>query len=152
MSVTPNAVRGSGGDTSRSIREPKPGVFGHGWARASDRIHGEVEGGRAAGPRRGRGLPLVLVVTLAVLTWVGISKVRTTVRVLELGKQITALTDQRAQLLDRRRRLETERAYLRHPDRIRRAATRRFDMLPASPDRIRLVSVTVRGERGGLAR
>ena len=125
----------------------KGGRFAHGWRRASDR------GGMPAcdaemAPRRGRGLPFLMLVTLMVLTWVGITKVRTRAQVLELGQQITELTQRRAQLLDRRRRLETERAFLRHPDRIRDEATRRFDMIPAPPERIKRIRQTGSPKRG----
>ncbi|TPV96639.1 MAG: hypothetical protein B7733_03805 [Myxococcales bacterium FL481] len=121
--------------------------WAHGWRRASDRGARDAD----AVPervRRGRGLPFLMTVSLLVLTWVGITKVRTRVRVLELGQQITELTEQRALLLDRKRRLETERAFLRHPDRIRDEAMRRFDMIPAAPERIRRVQPTLSQARG----
>lgn len=119
----------------------RAGGFAHGWRRATDRGGAAVEAAISV-RRRGRGLPFLMVVSLLVLTWVGLTKVHTRARVLELGQQITELTEQRALLLDRKRRLETERAYLRHPDRIRDEAMRRFDMVPAPPERIRRIVPT----------
>ena len=65
---------------------------------------------------------------------------------LELGEEIGDLTQEQAALLDEKRRLETERAYLRHPNRIRTFAEERLDMHPADPQRIQSIELLVKTE------
>lgn len=113
----------------------------HGWSRAEDQ-GGTKQDLEAVDPaRRPEGIPLLLLSVLAVLTAVGLAKVQAQTRVLELGGEITELSEERARLLDRKRRLETERAYLRHPDRIRRTATEQLGMEPVPPDRLQSVEL-----------
>ncbi len=74
----------------------------------------------------------------------GLVQVRTRARVLELGAEIAELTAEHGRLLDEKRRLEAERAYLRHPDYIESVAAGRLQMVPATPDRIQ--AIKLRGE------
>lgn len=141
--------------------EPPP----HGWQRASDRtIAATGRPGSAADRRRATpaGTSLLLTLIVGVLTAIGIARVHATTRVLELGAEITELTAEQASLLDERRRLAAERAYLRHPDHIDEVARNRLQMIPMSPDlvqKIRLqgpLAATVRDEpddrpEGGFA-
>lgn len=92
-------------------------------------------------PRRPTGLPLVLLLGLGLMTAVGVVQVRTRARVLELGAEIAELTAEHGRLLDEKRRLEAERAYLRHPDYIQSVAASRLHMVPATPDRIQAIRV-----------
>lgn len=90
-------------------------------------------------PRRPTGLPLVLLLALGLLTAAGVVQVRTRARVLELGAEIAELTAEHGRLLDEKRRLEAERAYLRHPDYIEEVAAGRMQMVPATPDRLQAI-------------
>jgi cell division protein FtsB len=78
---------------------------------------------------------------------VGIARVHASTRVLEIGAEITELAGEHAQLLEQRRRLRAERAYLRHPNQIRAAAREELGFVPISPglvQRIRLIEETDR--------
>jgi cell division protein FtsL len=81
----------------------------------------------------------LLTLIVGVLTAIGIARVHATTRVLELGAEITALTAEQANLLDERRRLAAERAYLRHPDHIDEVARNRLQMIPMSPDLVQKI-------------
>ncbi len=85
------------------------------------------------------GMSLLLIVIVAVLTALGIARVHASTRVLGLGAEITQLTEEQARLLDERRRLGAERAYLRHPDQIREVARDRLGMIPMSPDVVQTI-------------
>jgi cell division protein FtsL len=65
--------------------------------------------------------------------------VRARARVLELGAEIAEMTGEHVDLAGERRRLEAERAYLRHPDYIQSIAAGRLQMVPATPDRIQQI-------------
>ena len=90
---------------------------------------------------RGLGLPLLLAATMGVLTLAGILRVQNRTAVLESGARITDLAAEHARLLDQRRRLEAERAYLRHPDHVQAIAVERLEMVPATPDRIQKITL-----------
>ena len=114
----------------------------HGWQRASDRtVPTAGRNGSAADRRRATpaGTSLLLTLIVGVLTAIGISRVHATTRVLELGAEITELTAEQANLLDERRRLAAERAYLRHPDHIDEVARNRLQMIPMSPDLVQKI-------------
>lgn len=89
--------------------------------------------------RRPTGLPLLLLVGLGLATAAGVVQVRARARVLELGAEITEMTGEHQSLLGERRRLEAERAYLRHPDYIGSIAAGKLQMIPATPDRIQQI-------------
>lgn len=89
--------------------------------------------------RRPTGLPLLLLVALALITAAGIVQVRARARVLGLGAEIAEMTGEHSRLLDERRRLEAERAYLRHPDYIQSVAAGRLHMVPAAPEHIQTI-------------
>ncbi len=93
----------------------------------------------AAPPRRPTGLPLLLLVGLGLATAAGVVQVRARARVLELGAEIAEMTGEHVDLAGERRRLEAERAYLRHPDYIQSIAAGRLQMVPATPDRIQRI-------------
>ena len=89
--------------------------------------------------RRPTGLPLLLLVALALVTAAGVVQVRARARVLGLGAEIAEMTGEHSGLLDEKRRLEAERAYLRHPDYIQSVAAGRLDMVPARPESIQTI-------------
>jgi len=126
---------------ARPRRRQVPQSFAHGWARAGDPIPRPVppsQTGRRVAPAGTSLLLLVIVVALAV---VGITRVRATTRVLELGATITELTDEQSQLQEQKRRLLAERAYLRHPDQISETARNQLGMVPVSPDLVQTIRV-----------
>ena len=106
-----------------------------------DTAIGEEAPPRPVRGRRPQGIALLAFAALAMLTAISVLRVRTRARVLELGAAITDLTDDHTRLLDERRRLEAERAYLRHPDHVQEIATGHLAMEPAQPERIRRVEV-----------
>ena len=116
----------------------------HGWQRAADRVAPpSTRGGSKADRRRATpaGTTLLLTLIVGVLTAIGISRVHATTRVLELGAEITELTAEQANLLDERRRLAAERAYLRHPDHIQEVARDRLHMIPIAPALVQSIRV-----------
>jgi cell division protein FtsL len=135
-------------------RAAEPG-FEHGLRRASDPraarrraapglaepVHDSTHDApaEAAPLRRPNGLPMLLLVALGLLTAAGIVQVRARARVLELGAEIAEMTGTHSGLLDQRRRLEAERAYLRHPDYIHSVAASRLQMVPAAPEYIQTI-------------
>jgi len=141
-----------------SNRRAADAGFEHGLRRASDphaprprRASGPAAGhdfarnathdapAEAAPLRRPNGLPMLLLVALGLVTAAGIVQVRARARVLELGAEIAEMTATHSGLLDQRRRLEAERAYLRHPDYIHSVAASRLQMVPAAPERIQTI-------------
>jgi cell division protein FtsL len=113
----------------------------HGWGRAEDP---EVQRPDKLGfldRRRANGTPLLLFTVLAVLTGVGLARVESRIEILDVANEITELSGDQQRLLDRKRRLETERAYLRRPARVSEQATERLGMEPAPPERIQRIEL-----------
>jgi len=126
-----------------SVRRPRRQTVEdrpHGWRRASDQPSATDDGDGARQRRAApAGTSLLLTLIVGVLTAIGIARVHATTRVLELGAEITDLTAEQATLLDERRRLAAERAYLRHPDYIDEVARNRLQMIPMSPDLVQTI-------------
>lgn len=120
----------------RQREESRP----HGWTRSEDSGSDGLQQ-RIARWRRPSGTPLLVFTILGVLTFVGLARVHMRTRVLALGEEITELTEERRRLLDLKRRLQTERAYLRHPDRIRDHAQAELGMSPVPPERIQRIKL-----------
>lgn len=142
----PRSRRRPGNDpvAARMLRRQRPSenVEGrpHGWGRAEDPDQ--------LGPkpsfldrRRADGTPLLLFTMLAVLTGVGLARVESRIEILDLANEITELSEEQQRLLDRKRRIETERAYLRRPARIGAQAAERLGMVPAPPERIQPIEL-----------
>jgi len=127
----------------RRRQQKPPEERPHGWQRTGDRTapSSSSRSGSAADRRRATpaGTTLLLTLIVGVLTAIGIARVHATTRVLELGAEITELTTEQANLLDERRRLAAERAYLRHPDHIDEVARNRLQMIPMSPDLVQKI-------------
>ena len=88
------------------------------------------------------GTTFLLSLIVGIVTAIGIARVQSTTQVLAMGAEISQLTAEQANLLDIKRRLAAERAYLRHPDHIEEVARDRLHMIPIAPDlvqEIRLV-------------
>jgi cell division protein FtsL len=118
-------------------RTAGPPSYAHGRSRAADVAAPAAE--LAAPARRPTGLPLLLLVALGLATAAGIVQVRARARVLGLGAEIAELTAEHAELQGQKRRLEAERAYLRHPDYIQSVAAGRLQMVPAAPEWTRTI-------------
>jgi hypothetical protein len=147
MFVTlPRSRRRSANDpvAARLLRKQRPseGAEGrpHGWGRADDPDRLEPKPS-FLDRRRADGTPLLLFTVLAVLTGVGLARVESRIEILELANEITELSEDQQRLLDRKRRIETERAYLRRPARIGAEAAERLGMLPAPPERIQPIEL-----------
>jgi len=128
MSLTEQTIR------PRRRKRQQPLSFAHGWTRRSD-ARGKVSLPPAGHHRRApAGTSLLLMLIVAVLAGIGIVRVHASTRVLEMGAEITTLTEEQAELLDLKRRLSAERAYLRHPDQIGRYARDHLGMVPMTPE------------------
>lgn len=82
---------------------------------------------------------MLLSGAIAVFAAIGLARVHTRIHVLAIGRDIADLTTEQAELLDHKRRLLAERAYLRRPDRLRAAASERLGMKPAVAAEIRVL-------------
>ena len=120
--------------------EQDKGERAHGWARAEDELDQQPKLG-FLDRRRANGTPLLLFVMLAVLTGVGLARVDSRIEILDVANQITELSEDQQRLLDHKRRLEAERAYLRRPKRISETAALELGMKPAPPERIQRIEV-----------
>jgi hypothetical protein len=130
---------------ARLLRRQRPSesVEGrpHGWGRAEDPDLLEGPKPSFLDRRRADGTPLLLFTVLAVLTGVGLARVESRIEILDLANEITELSEDQQRLLDRKRRIETERAYLRRPARIGEQAAERLGMVPAAPERIQPIEL-----------
>ncbi|MCA9717568.1 MAG: hypothetical protein H6713_02765 [Myxococcales bacterium] len=141
MSASPHSRRDS---RSRSQRRQRAEGFQHGLARATDQV---AQAPQAVAPPpppprpRASGLPLLMLVALSLLSAAAISRVHTRTQVLAAGAKITELTAEHARLLDEKRRLEAERAFLRHPDQVQEFALNLRGMVPATADRVQPIEL-----------
>lgn len=90
-----------------------------------------------------RPIVIAMVVLAALVTGVGIARVKRQHEVLRLGYELDRQSEQVRKLTERKRSLEVERATLTAPDRIRRLATN-LGMTTVAPDRIRIIDVPAR--------
>ncbi|NVB39263.1 hypothetical protein G6O69_15575 [Pseudenhygromyxa sp. WMMC2535] len=124
------------------------GARAHGWGRAEDPDARPRTPRGLLQRRRANGTPLLLFTVLAVLTAVGLARVSARIEVLQAANEITELSEQQKRLLDRKRRLETERAYLRRPERVAEQAAARLGMVPAPPTRIQRIELEPAADAG----
>jgi cell division protein FtsL len=87
-----------------------------------------------------RPVVIAMIVVAAIVTGVGIARVKRQHEVLRLGYELNRQSEQVRKLTERKRSLEVERATLTAPDRIRRLATE-LGMTTVAPDRIRVIDV-----------
>lgn len=123
----------------RRRRRQKVEVRPHGWQRAADGLSSMPDAPSQERRSAPAGTSLLLTLIVGALTAIGIARVHDTTRVLETGADITDLTAEQARLLDERRRLAAERAYLRHPSYIDEVARNRLQMIPMSPDLVQTI-------------
>lgn len=121
-------------------RRDRPEPRAHGWGRAGEQGAALEPGGfdRRYAPA---GTSFLLLLVVAALTALGIVRVSASTEVLQLGAEITDLTAEQAALLDEKRRLDAERAYLRHPDHIQEVARDRLRMIPIAPVLVQTIRV-----------
>jgi len=119
----------------------KQGARAHGWGRAEDADAAQTPRIGFFDRRRANGTPLLLFVVLAVLTGVGLARVDSRIEILDIANEITGLSEDQQRLLDRKRRLEAERAYLRRPARVSTRAAEQLDMIPAPAERIQRIEL-----------
>jgi cell division protein FtsL len=119
-------------------RRQTPISHPHGYGRDGENTapHRELGLQRRAAPA---GTTFLLTIAVGVLTAIGIARVQSTTEVLAMGAEISQLTTEQAELLDERRRLAAERAYLRHPDHIEEVARDRLHMIPIAPDLVQKI-------------
>lgn len=122
-------------------RRQQPVVHHHGYGRDGDKSapHRALALHRRVAPA---GTTFLLSLIVGIVTAIGIARVQSTTQILAMGAEISRLTAEQAELLDIKRRLAAERAYLRHPDHIEEVARDRLHMIPIAPDlvqEIRLV-------------
>ena len=117
------------------------GSRAHGWGRAEDPGAEQLPKLSFLDRRRADGTPLLLFVVLAVMTGVGLARVDSRIEILDVANEITELSEDQQRLLDRKRRLEAERAYLRRPRRVSETAALELGMQPAPPDRIQRIEL-----------
>lgn len=118
----------------RRRRRQKIETRPHGWQRSSDAPQASETNSAPLHRRAPAGTSLLLTLVVGILATIGILRVRATTRVLEQGAEIADLTAEQSRLLEERRRLAAERAYLRHPDHIAEVARNRLQMVPIAPD------------------
>ena len=123
---------------ARVAREARKGArkaHEHGWARASDPVTLPVHAGTPARGRRApAGTSFLLAIAVTVISAIAIVRVHASNEVLEFGGQITELTQEQAHLLEEKRRLAAERAYLRHPEQIEDIARNKLGLVPITPE------------------
>ena len=61
-----------------------------------------------------------------------------------MGNRPFVLTDEQSELLEKKRRLSAERAYLRHPEQIERVARDRLGMVPIAPELVQQIRLEER--------
>jgi hypothetical protein len=140
-------------------REPRMQVSNavdHGWWRRGEDVQSRVrdrsagaEAGEnlgAAGPlrsarRQATGAPFVLFIAVGLATGFCLTHVRNRLHLLEIAQSIGEMTAEHDLLRDRREQLEAERAFLAHPDKIRRQAQERLGMHVTPPELIQPISV-----------
>ncbi|MGH1342973.1 MAG: hypothetical protein ACRBN8_15530 [Nannocystales bacterium] len=123
-------------------RKQKPVEFPHGHKRSGDRAAnaGSVERVRDR-MRAPAGTSFLLFLCVAVTVAMGIVRIQSTTAVLEAGGDITRLSEQQASLLEEKRRLSAERAYLRNPQQVQAVARDELGMVPVSPELVQKIRV-----------
>lgn len=130
--------------TRRKVRRQQRVVARpHGWRRADDapELGPAQRTPSARGRRAPAGTSFLLALFVGVMASIGIVRVHASTEVLELGAEITELTTEHAQLLEEKRRLAAERAYLRRPEQIADQAKERLGMIPVAPELVQRIRV-----------
>ncbi len=128
--------------SKRSRRKQKTVEFFHGHKRSSDLPAGASGVERARDRMRApAGTSFLLFLCVAVMVAMGIVRIKSTTAVLEAGGDIAALSEQQAMLLEEKRRLSAERAYLRNPTQVQSVARDELGMVPVAPELVQKIRV-----------
>lgn len=123
-------------------RKQKPATFPHGQKRSGDGTAGVSSVERVRDRMRApAGTSFLLFLCVVVLVAMGIVRIKSTTAVLEAGGDITKLSEQQASLLEEKRRLSAERAYLRNPQQVQAVARDELGMVPVSPELVQKIRV-----------
>lgn len=87
------------------------------------------------------GTSFLLFLCVVVLVAMGIVRIKSTTAVLEAGGDIADLSAQQASLLEEKRRLSAERAYLRNPQQVQSVARDELGMVPVAPELVQTIRV-----------
>ncbi len=123
-------------------RKQKPVEFAHGHKRRTDgaTASGSVDRVRDR-MRAPAGTSFLLFLCVVVLVAMGMVRIKSTTAVLEAGGEITRLSEGQASLLEEKRRLSAERAYLRNPQQVQAVARDELGMVPVSPELVQKIRV-----------
>ncbi len=123
-------------------RKQKSVEFPHGHKRRSDLPPGAGSVERVRGRMRApAGTSFLLFLCVIVLVAMGIVRIQSSTEVLEAGGDITRLSEQQAELLEEKRRLSAERAYLRNPQQVQAVARDELGMVPVAPELVQKIRV-----------
>lgn len=126
----------------QSSRTARPREHAHGWHRVGDRPDAPASTAALVRTPHSRvWVSWVLALLVGAATVTGVERVRACNRVLQLGAEVTALTAEHAELQELKRRLQAERAYLRHPDRIQEVAKQQLGFVAVDPRRIQTIEI-----------
>ncbi len=126
----------------RRRKQKKPDAFPHGHKRSSDLPNASSSVERVRDRMRApAGTAFLLFLCVGVLVAMGVVRIKSTTEVLEAGGDITQLSGQQAELLDEKRRLSAERAYLRNPQQVQEVARDQMGMVPVSPELVQKIRV-----------
>ena len=128
--------------TKRARRKQKHVEFPHGHKRSGDRAANASSVERARDRMRApAGTSFLLFLCVVVMIAMGIVRIKSTTAVLQAGGDITRLSEQQASLLEEKRRLSAERAYLRNPQQVQAVARDELGMVPLSPELVQKIRV-----------
>ncbi|MEM6289824.1 MAG: cell division protein FtsL [Myxococcota bacterium] len=128
--------------SKRSRRKQKTVEFFHGHKRSSDLPAGGSSVERARDRMRApAGTSFLLFLCVAVMVAMAIVRIKSTTAVLEAGGDIAKLSEQQAMLLEEKRRLSAERAYLRNPTQVQSVARDELGMVPVAPELVQKIRV-----------
>lgn len=124
-------------------RKQKTIVYPHGQQRRSDKpaSNGSTTERVRDRMRAPAGTSFLLFLCVAVLVAMGIVRIKSTTAVLEAGGDIAELSSQQAALLEEKRRLSAERAYLRNPQQVQSVARDELGMVPVAPELVQKIRV-----------
>lgn len=126
----------------RRRRKQQPVDFPHGHKRRSDQPSGAGSVERVRDRMRApAGTSFLLFLCVIVGIAMGVVRIQSTTEVLEAGGDITRLSEQQAALLEEKRRLSAERAYLRNPQQVQAVARDELGMVPVAPELVQKIRV-----------
>ena len=126
----------------RRRKQQQPVEFPHGHVRRADLPSAASSVERVRDRMRApAGTSFLLFLCVMVTGAMGIVRIQSTTAVLEAGGDITRLSEQQAELLEEKRRLSAERAYLRNPQQVQAVARDELGMVPVAPELVQKIRV-----------